>query len=145
MERSERGAAVVLDTNVVLDWLVFEDPAVRPLADALADGRLSWIATEAMLDELRHVLTRPGLERWSERCAQALESAAAAVRTVEMPACDRPIPVCRDASDQKFIELALACNAPWLLTRDKELLRLARAARAAGTTVCPPAGWRAAG
>ena len=29
----------VLDTNVWLDWLVFDDPAVAPLKSAVAGGR----------------------------------------------------------------------------------------------------------
>ena len=51
----------VIDTNVLLDWLVFEDPGVVSLFTAVQEGNLRWVATEAMLDELRHVLSRPPL------------------------------------------------------------------------------------
>lgn len=141
VEVAEGAAAVVLDTNVVLDWLVFDDPATRPLAAALEAGRLRWIATEPMLDELLHVLRRPELDRWRPACEAARERLATAGCRVEMPPARGRAPICRDAADQMFIDLALAWGAPWLLTRDKALLQLARAARSAGTTVCTPARW----
>jgi predicted nucleic acid-binding protein len=39
---------------------------------------------------------------------------------------DTPLPKCRDTDDQKFMEVAARCRADLLVTRDKELLRLAR-------------------
>ncbi|WP_440131005.1 PIN domain-containing protein, partial [Rubrivivax gelatinosus] len=85
MDEGAKGAAdVVLDTNVVLDWLVFDDPATRPLAAALEAGRLRWIATGPMLDELLHVLQRPELDRWRAACEAARERVAAAGCRVEM-------------------------------------------------------------
>ncbi|MDD4945107.1 MAG: PIN domain-containing protein, partial [Rhodoferax sp.] len=42
---------VVLDTNIVLDAFVFDDPAARPLKQALAAHQLQWVATKAMRDE----------------------------------------------------------------------------------------------
>lgn len=133
---------MVLDTNVVLDWLVFDDAAARPLARAIVEGRLCWVATPAMLDELAHVLQRPGLERWETRRQQALAGAETWARRVEMPVGPSvPAPCCDDPDDQKFIDLALAWPARWLVTRDKALLRLARAAARHGTTVCVPPGW----
>ena len=38
---------VVLDTNVVLDLLVFDDPLVPPIRQLLAQGQLRWIADDA--------------------------------------------------------------------------------------------------
>ena len=37
-----------------------------------------------------------------------------------------PLPVCGDPDDQKFLELARACGADFLITKDRELLVLAR-------------------
>ena len=47
---------IVLDTNVVLDLLVFDDPATPALQQALDDGALRWIATPVMREELARVL-----------------------------------------------------------------------------------------
>ncbi len=50
--------SVVLDTNVVLDWLLFGDPSVQALAAAVTQRRVRWLATAAMHDEFAHVLGR---------------------------------------------------------------------------------------
>ena len=63
---------LVLDTNIWLDWLMFDDPAVAPVKAAVAAGRAEIVM------------------------------------------------------DQKFLELALACCAAFLVTRDGALLELAR-------------------
>ncbi len=47
--------ALVLDTNIVLDVFVFADEVAKPLLPALAEGRVHWVATPAMRDELARV------------------------------------------------------------------------------------------
>jgi predicted nucleic acid-binding protein len=49
----------VLDTNVVLDLLHFDDAAARPLLGALENGRVHAAVTDATLEELRRVLAYP--------------------------------------------------------------------------------------
>ncbi|MDP1533927.1 MAG: PIN domain-containing protein, partial [Rubrivivax sp.] len=39
----------MLDTNVVLDLLHFDDATARPLRDALEDGRVRCMVTDATL------------------------------------------------------------------------------------------------
>ena len=77
---------VVLDTNAVLDWLLFADPRMAPLASAVTDGRLRWIATARMRDEFAHVLAR-GLA--ATRRADPAVLAAAWHRHC----CERPTPL----------------------------------------------------
>ena len=45
---------LVLDTNVVLDVLVFGDAGARPLAEGLRSGALRWLATGAMRAGAQH-------------------------------------------------------------------------------------------
>jgi len=52
---------LVLDTNVVLDLLVFGDAAAQPVKQGLQDGALRWLATHAMREELARVLAYPKL------------------------------------------------------------------------------------
>ena len=52
---------LVIDTNIVLDLLVFRDPAAAPLSEALGARRLAWLATDAMREELARVLGYPHL------------------------------------------------------------------------------------
>ena len=39
---------IVLDTNVVLDWLLFNDPSSAHFAKAIAECGLRWVASQAM-------------------------------------------------------------------------------------------------
>ena len=50
---------LVLDTNVVLDLLHFDDPAVAPIRRALQEGKAACIGNAACRDELAHVLSYP--------------------------------------------------------------------------------------
>ena len=131
--------AAVLDTNVVLDWLVFEDPGVATLAAALAAGRLRWLACPSMRAELALVVERPQFAAWQPDPARVL-----AAFDRHAVACPAPPPsrlLCRDASDQPFVDLALHGGARWLISRDRALLVLARRARLQGLDIAPPARW----
>ncbi|MEX1168220.1 MAG: PIN domain-containing protein, partial [Hydrogenophaga sp.] len=48
---------LVLDTNIVLDLFVYEDPATAPLFALLAEASNRWLATAAMREELGRVLS----------------------------------------------------------------------------------------
>lgn len=118
---------MVLDTNVALALWYFADPALSPLAAALASGRLVPVATPPMSAEWECVLARPEFDPL--RAAAARATYAALRRELPLPELEAPAR-CRDPDDQKFLVCALA-YAPLLLTRDKALLRLARNRRIA--------------
>lgn len=118
--------AVVIDTNVALDWLAFADPRTDRLAEAVEAGRWHWVATASMRDELADVLTRPAFQRFDAAAILARWDALTAL--VPEPA--RAALTCADPDDQVFIDLALALPAAHLLSRDKALLVLKRAAAA---------------
>jgi predicted nucleic acid-binding protein len=137
----------ILDTNVVLDWLVFEHASGRVIGHAIAAGELRWIVSPAMQAELIDVLGRllhlPTLMRWSARHAPAMEGVRTWSHPVPTPG---PLPYgerlrCSDPDDQCFIDLAIARRTPWLLTRDHALRRLARRARPLGVAVLTPEAW----
>lgn len=132
---------VVLDTNIVLDWLLFEDASVATLACAVEAGQLRWIATASMRLEAERVLTRAAFARWRPDIARCLARWDSAAETLADP---EPAPAslrCTDPDDQKFVDLAVAHRAQWLITRDRALLRLARRGRERGLTIRPAAGW----
>ena len=127
---------VVLDTNVSLDLLLFDDPSTRTLRAALDDGQLDWIATEAMGAEFARVLGYPAIARQCltrGRSAQALQAAwFATVRIVPEPGATAVR--CSDPDDQGFIDLALRHGA-LLLSRDRAVLQLAHRLASSGVTV----------
>lgn len=131
----------VLDTNVVLDCLVFGNAGCRPLWQALQAGRLHAVASLPMRDELAHVLARGLGARWPVDADGVLAAWDRHVRLVALPPPSRLI--CSDSDDQKFIDLALAHRVPWLLTRDRALLKLARRARLHNVQVLIPERWPA--
>ena len=51
----------VLDTNIVLDLWVFDEPQVQALRNSVQSGRTQWLATAAMREELARVLAYPCL------------------------------------------------------------------------------------
>lgn len=130
---------VVLDTNVVLDWLLFADPSVAALAAAIERRQVRWLATPSMRDELTHVLERglaaargadtaAILSGWDAHAAKQPQAGPQALR-------------CSDAEDQKFVDLALGVRARWLVSRDRAVLRLARRAAPMGTLIVTPQRW----
>jgi predicted nucleic acid-binding protein len=130
--------ALVLDTNIALDLLVFDDPACAPLRAALAESELHWIATEAMRAELARVLGYPliaaRLARLSRTPAQVLAGFDAAARQVEAPGA-APCR-CDDPDDQVLIDLAVAHRA-CLLSKDRAVLAMRRPLAALGVQVAP--------
>ncbi|WP_231120475.1 PIN domain-containing protein [Cognatilysobacter tabacisoli] len=146
-------ARVVLDTNVCLDLFVFDDPRVAPLHRAIAGGELVAVADAETRAEWARVLGYPMLRLDVARQAAALAAFDAAMRRVEhagdlhtTPAVTAgPLPTCSDPDDQKFLVLARATGARWLLSRDRALLELSRRLeRSDGCTVATPEAWAAA-
>lgn len=134
---------VVIDTQVVMDWLVFRDARVQHVADAVLSGAVRWLVAPAMREELRHVLSRgvasryapdlPFIESMFDQHSHAVDDSP------PQPLAGRL--VCRDPDDQKFIDLALSAQAQWLWSRDKAVLALAKRARLKGLLIVPPERW----
>jgi putative PIN family toxin of toxin-antitoxin system len=117
----------VLDTNIVLDLFVFSDPATPVLLDALQSGRLRWIATQPMRDELERVLDYshivPRLQYYQLSAQDVLNRFDAMVQIMEVP--PKVALNCKDADDQKFIDLA-AAHQTLLLSKDHAVLALTK-------------------
>jgi len=119
---------LVLDTNVVLDWVAFGDPRVQPIVDAIEGGLLRAATSGACLRELRRALGYAQVKLDAAAQALAFERylAHATVFDIPEPAGAPDLPLCEDPDDQKFLELAWHARASHLVTRDKALLKLAR-------------------
>ncbi|WP_175775540.1 putative toxin-antitoxin system toxin component, PIN family [Burkholderia anthina] len=134
---------VVLDSNVWIDILVFDDPATRPIRAALERGRLAAVIDGRCLNELELVLDYPQFQSRAVDKAAALAIVARLTSFMEPPPVDAdapPLPKCKDRDDQKFLELARAAQADWLVSKDRALLKLAkRTARDFGFRIAQPA------
>ena len=140
---------IVLDTNVCLDLFLFRDPSCAALLAALQAGTLRAVTRDDCREEWQRVLhypqlpidetMRPGLRAAYDALLQPLPATSA----VPDEAC---LPRCADPDDQKFLQLALAAQASWLLSKDKELLKLDRRTRGAGLfPILLPRDWSSAG
>jgi putative PIN family toxin of toxin-antitoxin system len=119
--------AVVIDTNILLDAFIFNDPGAQPLKQALASGQLRWLATEPMREELRRVL---GYKQIIPRLAFYQLSPADVMARFDqhaqlVPVASKAPVTCRDADDQKFIDLAVAHKAT-LLSKDNAVLCMSK-------------------
>ncbi|MEY2169530.1 MULTISPECIES: putative toxin-antitoxin system toxin component, PIN family [unclassified Rhodanobacter] len=138
---------LVLDTNVCLDLFVFGDASCATLRDALRAGAVQAVTDAACRDEWLRVLGYPQLALDAARRAAAVAAFDESVRL--LPTAGRPVvpampklPRCADPDDQRFLELAQASGAQWLLSRDRELLKLARRTRREhGFDILTPQAW----
>jgi putative PIN family toxin of toxin-antitoxin system len=130
--------AWVIDTNIVLDLWLFEDPATIPLRAALQSGAISHLATASMREELERVLTYPHLvKRMAKSSIQAqdilsrFDEYLLAAAPAAKAAC-----TCKDPDDQKFIDLAVAYAVP-LLSKDNAILCMKKRLFQSGVVLNP--------
>ena len=123
-------ARLVLDTNIWLDWLVFDDAGVAPIKEAVARGTANVFMSAPCEVELTRVLGYPLSGRALNADAQA--AALAQCRAIARRMDDSTerhaitaLPRCEDPDDQMFLELARDCRADLLITKDRDLLALA--------------------
>ena len=129
-------AVLVLDTNVVLDLFVYEDPATVPLRERLADAQTRWLATPVMREELRRVLDYPQvLKRLASRALTAEGVLAAFDARAQIVDLAPKAPyTCKDGDDQQFIDLAVQHRAT-LLSKDKAVLCMRKRLATLGVAV----------
>jgi len=125
---------LVLDTNVVIDWLVFDDPYLNPLRLAVQSGHAIVYTAEAAISELRRVLAYRELKldaaRQSDVMSRYLAATLQLTETTPQSAMAERLPTgfprCRDPDDDPFVALAFFSRADALVSRDKAVLKLKR-------------------
>ena len=119
---------LVLDTNVWLDWVLFDDPAVTALKAAVQEGRAEIFIDASCEAELERVLAYDLGKHSIDAGKQAacLAECRRIAKRVQNAAPIGALPRCPDPDDQMFLEAAAAARADFLVTKDRELLELAR-------------------
>ncbi len=113
---------IVVDTNLLVSRLLLPD-SVPSQAVRRAQREGVVLASRATLDELSDVLSRPKLDRYVS-VDQRRKYVRRLLGTVEMVTIRHVVRACRDAGDDKFLELALSGDAALILTGDADLLEL---------------------
>ena len=116
---------MVLDTNLVLSALIFSKGRLAELRSAWQRGLCVPLASTATATELIRVLAYPKFKLPASDQEELLADYLPHCRSVRIPARLPKLPLCRDSSDQMFLELAAAGKADFLVTGDNDLLVLA--------------------
>jgi putative PIN family toxin of toxin-antitoxin system len=112
----------VFDTGVLVSAALFPNSIPgQAMRESLKRGRL--MLSQATTEELVEVLSRPKFDRYIRRPTRR-RFLAALLRSAEVAEPNRSFKVCRDAKDDKFLELAVCGKASYLVTGDKALLDL---------------------
>jgi putative PIN family toxin of toxin-antitoxin system len=118
---------LVLDTNVWLDLLVFNDPGVSAIRKAVDEGRAQIYIDAACEAELERVLAYDfGKHRIPPEAIARCRALCRRIGAVLSEDDRARLPRCADPDDQKFIEAAVAAGADILVTKDLSLLRMRR-------------------
>jgi len=131
-DSSDERPRLVLDTNTVLALWMFRDPKLEALRAWIEAGKCRLFSREDALEELRRVLAYPqfGVDTTAQYALRdSYRGRLSPLVTHEHAKCITKatlLPACRDPDDQKFLEIAAQAPATHLITRDKELCRLAR-------------------
>ena len=124
---------IVLDTNIVLDALLFNDPAAEPVRLGLANKELDWLATQPMRDELDRILAYPQIAArlafYKLSASDVLDKFDQHARLVDIA--PKASMTCSDADDQKFIDLAVQHRA-LLLSKDGDVISMKKRLEAQG-------------
>ena len=126
---------LVLDTNVILDLLVFKDPSSEPIQLLLDTQQVDAVRTPASMAELMDVIGRPTFklsQADQEIVMQAWESCS---RLIEDTAIESAPFTCRDLDDQVFINMAYSIRPALLLSKDLRVLELRALAQRYGIEI----------
>ena len=113
---------IVLDSNSILSAALFPNSIVH---NAFKKGQLHFkiVVSEKTWSEIQNVIRRPKFDRYSMvnvrlSFLEDLHKSLIFIEPTEI------ITDCRDPKDNKFLELAVASDAPFIVTGDADLLVL---------------------
>lgn len=112
----------VFDTNIIVSALLLKNSTSRQALDKANDTGQLLLSVEA-ISELNEVLKRNKFNKYVTE-SERMTFLAALVRKARLLEPREIIVVCRDPKDNKFLELAIAGNAKYIVTGDQDLLVL---------------------
>jgi putative PIN family toxin of toxin-antitoxin system len=113
---------LVLDTNVLISGLLIQNSVPQQVYD-YAIAHTTLLLSQAVLAEIERVLIRPKFDRYVA-LEKRLKFIASLVARAEYIDVTETIAICRDAKDNRLLELAKTGAATHLITGDQDLLVL---------------------
>jgi putative PIN family toxin of toxin-antitoxin system len=126
---------LVLDTNVILDLLVFKDPSAESIRHLLDAKLVDAVRSEASMLELIDVIGRPAFKLSSEDQEAIVQVWEASSRLLESTAIEPAPFTCRDQDDQVFLDMAYSIRPALLLSKDLRVLELHAIAKHHGVEI----------
>ena len=126
---------LVLDTNVILDLLVFKDPSTKLIRLLLDAKQVDAVRSEASMRELIDVIQRPIFKLSREEQDIILQAWESVTRLLENTAIEAAPFTCRDPDDQVFIDMAYSIRPALLLSKDLRVLELRTSAKPHGVDI----------
>ena len=114
----------VVDSNVFVSGLLIRDSVPDNVIDAWLRGQFELVVSTVTVDELEEVLARP---RIRSRLSDRYDSIDLIVRLRSLPSVvtdEVVVPQLVDETDLKFIEVAVAGEADYIVSGDSDLLEL---------------------
>jgi len=114
---------VTADTNILISGIVFPSGKPFQFLELALEGKINLTISEAILDEMAGVLARKFM--WPpEQIAEARRRLQQIARTVA-PSVQLDV-IKEDPPDNRILECAVSSGSDYIVTGDKDLLRLGR-------------------
>ena len=126
---------LILDTNVILDLLVFKDPTTEPIRLLLDAKLVDAVRSEASMLELIDVIQRPIFKLSREAQEIILQKWESSSRLLENTAIEPAPFTCRDPDDKVFLDMAYSLRPALLLSKDLRVLELCASAKRHGIAI----------
>ncbi len=126
---------VVIDTNILLDVYVFQDPDAAALLAQINTGEILPVASAETNAEFAEVISRDkfGLSQQAQQAAISDWTQRASMK--EASQVTRAPWRCKDKDDQKFLDLAFSIKPCVLISKDKQVLRFKKRAQREGVQI----------
>lgn len=108
---------VIIDTNILISAAISGRKPEEVINFIIASSDYEWIVSPSILDEYVQVLNRPKLKLNSQQKQRWLDLIDRVTILVNV---DRKVDFDRDPKDAKLIECAIAADADFLITGDRD-------------------------
>jgi putative PIN family toxin of toxin-antitoxin system len=117
---------VVVDTNVVFSGIFFLGPPNKIL-EGILNNEYQMILSEEIISEYKNVIIRYGTKKKVVDLSAPLEIIDLLISiSLIVDANDIITPQCADQDDIKFLQVAMAAKAKYLISGDKHLLNVGK-------------------
>lgn len=119
---------IILDTNILLDIFVFEDARANELRNALLKQQIKAYSSKATVEELVDVISRPLFSLEDKKQVGIVQQWQVLSQSMDDLSLEAAPWKCHDPDDQIFLDIAFTLRPSILISKDKEVLRLANQA-----------------